>query len=259
MLERVSKYLGKEHQTHRQVRGALMYPVFMMFMAVGVTVFLLAFVLPRFATIYASRHAALPGPTRLLLAVSNGLVNYWYVWLGLAIALLVGGIIAWRTDSGRRAIDWLKLNTPIFGHLFTQLYVTRACRVMGTMIGAGVPMLDAVGIAKQVTRNAYYEDLWDQVDKALQQGLQLSDPLFKSTLVPRSVAQMIRSGEKSGRLGQVMNRIAEYSEQEFDEAVKTTTQFIEPAMVVFMGGLIGFVAISLLLPIFTVSKVAAGG
>lgn len=257
MLERIAGYMTKEQQTVRQVKGAMMYPLFMMCMAVGVTIFLLAFVLPKFAAIYSNRGAALPAPTRLLLATSNGLVNFWYIWIALAVVLGVGLVVFMKTEFGRRAMDWLKLHLPIFKHLFTQLYVSRACRTMGTMVTAGVSMLDMVAIVKQVTENAYYEDLWDQVDEELRRGKQLSDPLFTSELIPRSVTTMILSGEKSGRLGHVLAKVAEFTEVEFERAVKTSTQFIEPLMIGVMGAIIGFVAISLLLPIFSIGTVVA--
>ncbi|MCC7191412.1 MAG: type II secretion system F family protein [Phycisphaeraceae bacterium] len=258
MLERISGYLTKEQATAKHIKSALMYPCFMMTMAVGVTIFLLAFVLPKFAKIYESRGAALPAPTRFLLALSHGLVAYWWMWLGGAIILGVGGYLFVKSSKGRRVFDYLKLNAPIFKHLFTGLYVSRACRTMGTMTAAGVSMLDMIGIVKEVTNNVYYHDLWDKVDERLRQGAQLSETLFSSTLIPRSVAQMIFSGEKSGRLGVVLSKVAEFTEEEFDRAVKTTTQFIEPVMVGAMGLIIGFVAISLLLPIFSVGKVVAG-
>jgi len=258
MLDRVSSYLSKEQQTLKQVRGAMMYPLFMMLMAVGVTVFLLAFVLPKFAKIYESRGAALPAPTRLLLAMSHGLVAYWYLWIAATAAIGIGGYYFLNTENGRRFFDYLKLNTPVFKGVFTQLYVSRACRTMGTMISAGVSMLDMIGIVKQVTNNVYYEELWDKVDHRLRQGSQLSEPLYQSALIPRSVSQMVFSGEKSGRLGAVLSKLAEFTEVEFDRSVKTATQFIEPVMVASMGLLIGFVAISLLLPIFSVGSVAAG-
>lgn len=258
MLERISGYLTKEQATAKHIKSALMYPCFMMTMAVGVTIFLLAFVLPKFAKIYDSRGAALPAPTRLLLAISHGLVAYWWLWLGGAIFLGVGGYFFAKSPVGRRSFDYLKLHAPVFKHLFTGLYVSRACRTMGTMTAAGVSMLDMIGIVKEVTNNVYYHDLWDKVDERLRQGSQLSETLFSSPLIPRSVGQMIFSGEKSGRLAIVLSKVAEFTEEEFDRAVKTTTQFIEPVMVATMGLIIGFVAISLLLPIFSVGKVVAG-
>jgi type II secretory pathway component PulF len=127
------------------------------------------------------------------------------------------------------------------------------------MLEAGVPILDMIPIVRSVTNNSQYDLFWDEVDQRLRNGSQLSAPFFSNDLIPRSVAQMIFAGEKSGRLGDVMYKVAEYTEEEFDEQVKAATSYIEPAMVVTLGAIIGFVAIALLLPIFQVSKVASGG
>lgn len=259
MLQRISEYMGKEMRTAKQIKGALMYPAIMVCMTVGVTIFLLTFVLPKFADIYSSRGQSLPAPTQLLLDMSALLVDHWQWWIVGVATAVVSMVLFSRSKQGRRSFDWLKLNTPMFKTMFTQLYVTRSTRTLGTMINAGVPMLDAVQITQDVTNNTYFEELWAEVDDNLRQGLQLSDPLFASTLMPRSIVQMIRSGEKSGRLGQVLSRVAEHTEEEFDQAVKAATQYIEPVMVTVMGGIIGFVAISLLLPIFTVGKAVAAG
>jgi type IV pilus assembly protein PilC len=257
MLERISAYLAKEQATYRKARNAMMYPTFMLVMAVGVTIFLLTFVLPRFAGIYETRGAALPAPTQFLLSTSALLVNHWVWWVVGVIVAVAGGMIFSRTPTGKRLIDYAKINLPVMGKLFRKLYITRATRTMGTMINSGVAVLDMIAIVKQVTQNAFYEDLWDEVDERLRQGSQLSEPLFASSLIPRSISQMIYSGERSGRLGKVLDKIAHYTEDEFDDAVKTTTQFIEPLMIGVMGSIIGFVAISLLLPIFSVSTVVA--
>lgn len=258
MLERISKYLSREQQTLRQVRGALVYPCFMLVVAIGVTLFLLAFVLPKFAKIYESKNAVLPAPTRVLLAVSHGLLDYWYVWIGLVIVSSVTVALMRRSPNGRRVFDYLKLHVPVARHLFSQMYLSRATRTMGTMLASGVSMLDMIAIVREVTNNAFYNDLWDEVDQRLRQGSQLSAPLFSSPLIPKAIAQMVFSGEKSGRLGQVMIKVAEFTEEEFEQAIRTTTQFIEPAIIGFMGGMIGFVAISLLLPIFSVGRVMSG-
>lgn len=257
MLERISNYLGKEYQTYKKVKGAMTYPAVMLVMVLSVTVGLLVWVLPRFATIFESKGAALPLPTQLLMFLSDSLMDNWYAWVGGGAALFVCGMLGLRTTRGRRLLDILKLKAPIFGDLFAKLYVTRATRTMGTMINAGVPVLDMIAIVRDVTRNALYEDLWENVDARLRQGAQLSDTLFDSPLIPRSVAQMIYAGEKSGRLGKTMEKIAGFTEEEFDEQIKTTTNLIEPAMVAIMGGIVGFVAIALLLPIFSVSSVVS--
>ncbi|MFA7237690.1 MAG: type II secretion system F family protein [Phycisphaeraceae bacterium] len=258
MLERIGEYMTKERNTLKAVRGAMVYPCIMLFVAMGVTIFLLTFVLPRFGKIYTSRGAALPAPTQLLLSASHILTAYWYVWVA-CIAGAIGFVLYARTRGwGRHAIDWLKLHLPVIGKLMNQLYVTRAMRTMGTMISAGVPMLDMIAITREVTTNHYFRLLWDTVDDRLRQGSQLSASLGDSRLIPPSVLRMIQSGEKAGRLGVVMDRIAVFTEHDFDESCKQTTQFIEPLMIAFMGSFVGFVAISLLLPIFSVGRVMAG-
>lgn len=258
MLDRISKYMSKEAGTLRKIKGALTYPAVMISFVLLITVLLLLFVLPRFATIYAGRGAALPAPTRLLLGVSGSFQTFWWAYLGAALAIAGLIVAGFTTQVGRNVIDYLKLHTPVVGPLFRKLYVTRSTRTMGTMIDAGVPILDMIPIAKDVTKNCYYDTFWDGVDQRLRTGAQLSEPFFKGgDLMPRSVAQMIAAGEKSGRLGEVLHKVAEFTEEEFDEQVKNATKFIEPAMVVVMGGIIGFVAIALLLPIFQVSTVVS--
>jgi len=259
MLERISQYMSKEAESMRKAKGAAIYPAFMALVAFGVTIFLLVFILPRFAEIYTQRQAVLPLPTRMLLGISGALITHWYAWIGGAVALMIALIVLHKLESGRKMIDWLKLHTPLIGNLFRKLYISRACRTMGTMLAAGVSVLDMIDITRQVTNNYYFHRLWDDVADQLQRGAQLSDAFFESTLIPRAISQMVYSGEKSGRLGQVMDKVAGFTEEELDDTIKTTTQFIEPVMVGTMGVVIGFVAISLLLPIFSVGKVMSGG
>lgn len=258
MLERISVYLAKEYQTARKIRGAMVYPIIMLVMVVLVTTFLLTFVLPRFTKVYQAKGAALPAPTQLLIALSNFLIYDWYLWIPGIALIALGGWQFLRTQTGRRCADYLKLNTPVIGSLMSKIFLARACRTMGTMLAAGVPVLDMVANVRQITRNVYYDHLWDDVDQRLRRGTQLSEALLESPLIPRSVGQMILAGEKGGRLGRVMDKIAHYTDEELDEQIKTTTQLVEPAMIVIMGSIVGFVAISLLLPIFEMARVITG-
>ena len=259
MLERISQYMGKEAATHKKIKGALTYPAVMLVMVVLITVGLLVWVLPRFESIFASKGAALPLPTRMLMFISDILMHHWYFWTAGGAAAAVGFVVSQKFATGVRLLDRVKLASPVFGSLFSKLYVTRATRTMGTMISAGVPVLDMISIVRDVTHNALYQDLWDDVDEGLRRGAQLSDALFESPLIPRAVAQMIYAGERSGRLAPTMEKIAHFTEEEFDEQIKTTTNLIEPTMVAVMGGIVGFIAIALLLPIFSVSTVVGGG
>jgi type IV pilus assembly protein PilC len=255
MLRKLSEYLLNQRETAKRVKGALIYPAFMFLMSIGVTIFLLTAVLPKFTAIFASRKAALPLPTQMLMAISHSLMYYWYAWIGGAALLVTLVWLLLRTEAGQRGFDWLKLNLPIFGPMFHKLYLSRSLSTMGTMITAGVQMLDSLSIVRDVAANRFYAELWTEVHDRVQNGQQLSEPLLKSPLVPKSVAQMITSGEKTGELPNVLNRISAYMEEDLRTAIKTATQFIEPVMIGMMGILIGGVAIAMLMPILTISRV----
>ncbi len=255
MLGRIAEYLGKERRTVKQIRGALTYPAVMVVLAFTVTTFLVVGVLPRFAKIYESREAALPAPTRIVMGLSNFLTQHTLaIGAGLVAAIIV--IILLKTTSrGRRIIDTLKIRAPIIGPMFTQFYLTRATRTLGTLLDSGVPLLDAVTIVRGVTTNVLWDDLWNKTEESLTRGQTLSDVVLESTLIPPSIAQMIAAGERTGRLSEVFARISSSTEEELEEAIRNGTQLIEPLMIMFMGVTIGGIAIALLLPIFTIANV----
>ncbi len=258
MLGRVGEYLSKERKTLKQIKGALSYPLFMMIAGVGITVFLMSFVLPRFARIYDQRDASLPGPTRVLMNISE-FVTTQYAWYAPTLAGVLLVVFVWgRRESGRRVLDWMRLNAPLLGPMYGHLYVTRAMRTMSTLLAAGVNVLDVIDICRGVTANSYYARLWDSMEQGVREGGQISDAVFKSDIVPPNVASMIAAGERSGKLPDVMQRIAEFSQEELDDSVSRVATFIEPLMIVFMGILIGGMAMALLLPIFNMSKIMSG-
>ncbi len=257
LLQRATHYMRDEQETIRRVKGALTYPGIMLGFAVTTTIFLLAFVMPRFTTIYAQKKAALPAPTQILMSMSNFMVTH-------AIALVVGAIVTaiigyfyFRTASGKRIWHYLQLNVPLFGPLFRKVHLSRGLRMIGTMAGSGVSLLDCVQTAENLTDNTYFRDLWASAERDIQSGKQFSDPLFESPLVPRAISQMLHSGEKSGKLAYVMEQVSGFAETELKEQIAQMTRYIEPLMIVVMGFIIGGVALALLLPIFTISKVVA--
>lgn len=257
MLRRVSEYLGKERRITKQIKGALTYPTVMMTMALAVTGFLMVWVLPRFAKIYQTRGAALPTPTRIVLAVSEFFQTRW-VELGVGVA--IAGVLFFffaRSPRGRYSLDWLRLHAPVFGPMYTKYYLTRATRTLGTLLIAGVPLVEAIKIVRTVTNNVLWDRLWSELIESLTEGKTISEVVTKSYLIPPPVAQMISAGERSGKLPEVLARVAESSETDLDEAIKTGTQLIEPAMIMVMGLLIGGMALALLLPIFTISSTMA--
>jgi type II secretory pathway component PulF len=255
LLNRAVAYLKDEAETLRKVKGALTYPGVMLGFAITTTIFLLAFVLPKFTTIYASKKAALPTPTKLLMNASDFIVGNWVGLLIGTFVAVVGGFFYVRTEGGARVWHYVQLRIPLMGRMFRKLHLARGVRMIGTMAGAGISLVDCVNTARDLTGNTYFRELWTSVSDDIQAGKQLSEPLFRSPLVPRGVSQMLHSGEKSGKLAYVMEQVSTYAEQELKEQIADLTKYIEPAMIIVMGFIIGGVALALLLPIFTISKV----
>ncbi|MCI0364887.1 MAG: type II secretion system F family protein [Phycisphaerales bacterium] len=258
MLGRIAKYLSKERRTAKQIKGAMGYPAFMMITGLTMTVFLMAFVLPKFAKIYEMRSATLPTPTRLLLSISEFITTQYLVYLPIAATLAMAAMIFLRRPAGRRMCDWLRLQCPVIRKMYGQLYITRTARTMATLLASGVNLLDIIAICRGVTNNHYYDILWRKMEQGVRDGKQISDAVFESSLIPRSIASMINSGERSGKLADVMESIAEFSEEELDAAVRQVTSYIEPIMIIFMGLVVGGVAMALLLPIFSMGSVMSG-
>jgi type IV pilus assembly protein PilC len=255
MLDKIATYLSQQIETMSQVRGAMIYPGIIGTMAVGTTIFLLTFVLPRFLVIFKGKESALPAPTKFLMALSTFMVSYWYILLAAAIAGVWGFVLALRTDWGRQWWDKVKLTVPIFKKLFRALYISRSLHTMGQLLNAGVPMLDTLSITAEISGNIIYRRMWRAVYGAVKQGKKISTPLQRSPLLPRSVVQMIGAGEESGKLGEVLDEVSEFYSRELKNVIKGVTAMIEPLMIVLMGGIVGFIAMSIILPIFKLSSI----
>jgi type IV pilus assembly protein PilC len=253
MLDRIAEYLSQQIETMSMVRGAMIYPGIIGTMAIGTTIFLLTFVLPRFMVIFKGKEAALPLPTKMLLALSAFMVSYWYILLAAAIAAIWGFVLALRTDWGRLWWDKTKLTVPLFKKLFRALYISRGLHTMGQLINAGVPMLDTIAITAEISGNSLYKRMWRAVYGAVKQGKKISAPLQKSPLLPKAVVQMISAGEESGKLGEVLDEVSDYYSRELRAVIKGVTAMIEPLMIVMMGSVVGFIAMSIILPIFKLS------
>jgi type IV pilus assembly protein PilC len=254
MLDRIAGYLTQQIETASMVRGAMIYPGIIGTMAVGTTIFLLTFVLPRFLVIFKGKEHALPAPTKLLMATSSFMVNYWYlILIGLAAGIW-GFLLLIKTDWGRVWWDKMKLTMPLFKKLFRALYISRSLHTMGQLINAGVPILDTLGITAEISGNTIYKRMWRSVYTAVKQGKKISTPLNKNPLLPKSVVQMIGAGEESGKLGEVLDEVSEFYAKELKAVIKGVTAMIEPLMIVLMGSVVGFIAMSIILPIFKLSS-----
>jgi type IV pilus assembly protein PilC len=254
MLDRVAAYLRKEMETRAKVRAAMAYPAVMMVVATGVTIFLLTYVLPKFTPLFKSKGTALPVPTRVMMALSDAMLGYWYFWLAGAIALVVGFLLGKRTDPGRQALDGLKIHLPVLGGMFRKVTISRSIRTLGTMLTSGVPIMDAIRLAAEVSGNVHYEKLWQQVLDQVSTGSRICDVLRGKALFPRVLVQMIASGEETGKLDVVLERVSTYYDSEVESSVKAATSLIEPIMICIMGVVVGTIGLALMLPIFSLSK-----
>jgi len=257
MLQRVSEYMEQERATRKQIRGAMTYPVCMLSFCVIVVAALLVFILPRFEKIYEGKGALLPVPTRFLLALSHGMVDYWPFILAGLIGLVGGGYMYFRRPEGKALRDRVRISMPLFGPMHRKAYLARSLRTMATMVTTGVGILDGLDITAQVAGNHHYSKVWRHLGKKIKEGGALAENLYDCKLIPPTIAQMIDAGERTGQLGMVMNRVATFCEDDLKVAVKTATSMIEPIMIIIMGLLVGAIAMAMLLPVFSLSKVVS--
>lgn len=253
MLERIAAYLTQQIETRTMVIGAMIYPGVIAALAVGVTIFLLTFVLPRFAGVFAGKESAMPWPTRFLMGLSSFMVEWWWVIILAMMGMVVGFILFIRTETGSRWFDKVKLTFPIFKRMFRALYISRSLQTMGELINAGVPMLDTIVITGDVSGNWFFKRMWRSVYSSVKEGKKIAQPLQKTPLLPRAVVQMISAGEESGKLGEVMDEVSSFYARQLREVIKTVTSMIEPVMIIIMGGIVGFIAMAIILPIFKLS------
>jgi type IV pilus assembly protein PilC len=262
MLTVLSGYLNFESETRKRIKGALTYPFIMALMAVAATGTLMFFVLPRFMKIYEARGAALPKLTQVLVGFSKILGNFQIMTGVLTATIFIGvGLYYWAgTLSGRRVIDFIKIHTPVLGTMFVDTVVTRSMRIMATMINTGVNLLESIEVMQDSCQNYYFQRLWTVVDGKIRDGYQLSESILISPghdLIAPGIIQMIRAGEKSGKLGEVCDKVSTFYEKKLEGSIRNVMTLIEPVMITIMGTIIGTIAIALLLPVFRISSVIA--
>jgi len=252
ILQRLSSYIEKNVKLKRAVKSALVYPVAVLLVAVGVIVLLLWKVVPIFATLFAGLGVNLPLPTRIVIALSNfvgsifGLLILMF-FIGTAIALKVW----YGTAGGRMAIDGALLKLPLVGILLRKIAVARFTRTLGTLISSGVPILEGLDITGRTAGNAVIERALLSVRKGLEAGRNLADPLKDTNVFPGMVTQMIGVGEQTGAMDAMLQKIADFYEDEVDAAVKDLLSALEPIMIVFLGVVVGGIVISMYLPLFS--------
>jgi len=250
ILQRLSQYIEKIVKLRAAVRSAMVYPVAVITIAIGVVWIILWKVIPTFATLFAGLGAQLPLPTRITIALSNFIGAWWW----LVFALLGLGAYAinrfHKTYQGRRTIDGILLKLPVLGNVLKKIAVARFCRTLGTLVSSGVPILEALEITARTAGNAVVEDAIMETRKSIEQGKTIAEPLKATKVFPSMVVQMVAVGEQTGALETMLNKIADFYEDEVDEATANLLAMLEPVMICFLGVVIGGIVISMYMPMF---------
>jgi len=251
VLRQLASYLEKEEGVVRKVQGAIGYPLFLIAMAFGVLVIVFNFTLPPLLNLYAEFDAELPWPTQLLIGVAEFFITYRFLlFVGLMLVIIIG---AWHImrPAGRRQLDWLLLRLPVIGRITTQGAVARFSRTLSTLLTAGVSLPESLALAREVVGNVIMRQAVEDLRQEALQGRGLSRPISRNRLFPGLLSQMVRVGEETGTLDNHLSSLAGFYEEEVDRAMKRLTGMLEPAMILFVGLIVGFVAISVVLPMYS--------
>ena len=253
ILQRLSAYIEKNVKLQRAVKSAMVYPVGVISVAGGVITLLLWKVVPIFATLFAGLGVELPLPTRIVIGLSNFIGSYFGLLILVGFVGSIFALKAWYgTPQGKFALDSLILKLPVLGLLMRKIAVARFTRTLGTLISSGVPILEGLDITARTAGNAVVERALVRVRRSLEEGKSLTEPLKESDVFPGMVTQMIGVGEQTGAMDAMLQKIADFYEEEVDAAVKDLLTALEPNMIVFLGLVVGGVVISMYLPLFTV-------
>ncbi|MEO6501217.1 MAG: type II secretion system F family protein [Jatrophihabitantaceae bacterium] len=245
VLDQLATYLERDLEARRKVQSAMIYPAVIAGMSVFTVAVLAGFVLPRFKVFFKSLDAELPLPTKILLAITDFLINYWWAIIAAVVGIVVVFVLALRTEAGRYLRDRFVLAVPVLGTTIQYALVERFCRILSSMVSAGVNLPEALRVASESLRNLVFIRALSQVGESMLEGDGLAKPLARTGLFPSTASLMMQVGEETGTLDAQLEATARYYEGELDYKIKKLTSLFEPAIILVMGGLVGFVAIAL--------------
>lgn len=258
MLDRLAVLSRKQLQVRTAVIGAMIYPCLLIVVAFGVLGLMLLFVLPRFAGLFDTLDVELPPTTKILMACSDALRAYWWA-IPPAIGGAVFGIRSWlKTTAGRRSVDSAMLRLPAIGAIVRSFSVARIARVLGVLLAGKVPLLEALALARLTVSNFKYVDLVTRAEEAVTRGSNVSTVFAATDLVSPALCEAIRAGEQSGQMGPLLLNIADFLDEENEVVVKSLTSILEPIILIVLGVLVGFVALSMFMPLFDLTSAAHG-
>lgn len=255
ILERLSNYMEKAMKLKARVKGAMTYPAAVLVISLAVVALLLIKVIPVFQKMFEGMGGELPPLTAALISASEFAQSYWYIMLGILVAIYVAFKQYYKTEKGRWSIDSMVLKAPVFGDLLKKVAVAKFSRTLSTMMSSGVPILEGLSIVSKTSGNVVIEDALMKTRQSISEGQSIAEPLTKTGIFPAMVVQMIAVGEATGALDAMLAKIANFYDDEVDVAVDSLTALLEPVMMVFLGGVVGGMIVAMYLPIFKLASV----
>ncbi len=259
MLDRLSNVTRKQAHVRTAVRGAMVYPCLLMVIAIGVLIVMLTFVLPRFAELFKTLGTPLPPTTKFVMGISDLLRSYWWGLIAAGVAM-VFAVRAWlKTTPGKRVIDTAMVKLPGLGPLVRNFAAARIARLLGVQLLGHVPLLEALQLTREAMQNVLFCELINSAEDAAVEGRSISDAFGRGGLLSPAICEAMRSGEQTGQMGLLLTNIADFLDEDNDVVIKSLTSIIEPIILVVLGALVGFVALSLFLPLFDLTSAMNGG
>lgn len=250
VLLKMSEHYTKENKINSKIKGAMMYPMILSILVVAVVIFMLTFVMPTFVEMFESNGAELPLPTRIVMGISDSLRTYWYLYLGVVLSIIFILNRVGKTEGGRRVIHKVQLKIPILKTSIAKIATSRFTRTMSTLLASGIPIIQALETSASVTGNQVVIDGIKTVSEDIKKGIVLSSLLKKVNVFPPMVISMVNIGEESGALEEMLDKTADYYDEEMDAAISKMIGFLEPIMIIVMALIVGFIVISMILPMF---------
>lgn len=256
-LERLAGFLERDQELRRKIKSAMTYPVMVMIVAIGIVTFLVTFILPKFIQLFEDLGVEdFPAPTAFLISVSNFATDWMFKRFYITWPILFGFIVLFgkwkRTKSGKRIYDWCKLRVPVFGVLGHKIAIGRFARTLSTLLGSGVPVLNALETTAGTVDNEIISEAIMKARTAIREGEEIAKPLADSGQFPPMVVQMVSIGEETGALDQMLTKVADFYESEVEAMLESLTASLEPLLIVFLGFVVGFIVISMFLPLVAI-------
>ena len=252
ILDRLASFMEKAAKIAGKVKSAMIYPIVILSISILAMVGLMIFIVPNFEKIFRDLlgpSEPLPGITMFIIGISNTLVSKWYMYVGGVVGVVVFFVILLKIPQGKWAFDWVKYNIPLFGPIVAKTAVSRFARTLGTLMSSGVPVLNALAIVKETSGNEVVSGAIQKVHDAVKEGEGIAPPLGKTQVFEQMVVSMVEVGEETGKLPEMLTKIADTYEDEVDNAVGALTSMIEPLMIVLLAGIVGTIVIALFMPL----------